>query len=143
MLLILAGVSISLVVGDNGVLTQAQSASTKTDAASANSAVELTASTLTTKFMGENWVNNVNADIRDTVDKTKFDEELQKNGYQIVTPNSWTNENLASGVEITIKEKGATASDATTYSFTLKAKTADGDNYTSLETTKITEADNN
>ena len=141
MLLILAGVSISLVVGDNGVLTQAQNASKKTDAASANSAVELTASTLTTKFMGETWVNNVNADITTSVTYDNFNTELQKNGYELVTASSsWTPASLKTGLSLKIKEKGA-AADATKYSFTLTAKAADGTNCTSFETTKITEAD--
>ena len=58
-LLILAGVSISLVVGDNGVLTQAQNASTKTNQASADSAI---------------W---------DNVTVSEFETELENNGYTV------------------------------------------------------------
>ena len=132
-LLILAGVSISLVVGDNGVLTQAQSASKKTDIASADNAIQLTMNSLSTKFMGENWVNNVNAKFYSTVKWSDVNTELQKNGYKLVgvddenvpavgsyTPSStFTDGNLGtasgSSVWLVYTDKNATASDSTLY----------------------------
>jgi len=58
-LLILAGVSISLVVGDNGVLTQASSAAEKTDLAKAEEAVEQAISSLQGDFV-DTWAGNTN-----------------------------------------------------------------------------------
>ena len=82
-LLILAGVSISLVVGDNGVLTQAQNASTKTNQASADSAIQLTAISLTSKFMGDIWADDMTAQIWDNVTVSEFETELENNGYTV------------------------------------------------------------
>ena len=84
-LLILAGVSISLVVGDNGVLTQAQNASTKTNQSSADSAVQLTAVSLSTNFMAEDWSEDVNAKIYDCVTIEELEKELENNGYKLKT----------------------------------------------------------
>ena len=50
-LLILAGVSISLVVGDNGVLTQAKNASSDTEVAKAKEAVEQAISSIQADFV--------------------------------------------------------------------------------------------
>ena len=83
-LLILAGVSISLVVGDNGVLTQAQKASQKTDVASARSALEMTLTSVTSNFLGNVWEDNTSAKIYDSVKVSELDEELQNNGFYIV-----------------------------------------------------------
>ena len=82
-LLILAGVSISLVVGDNGVLTQAQSASRKTDAASADSAVSLALGSISTNFMSEIWTNNTSAKIYSHLSYKELYDELYNNGYTI------------------------------------------------------------
>ncbi len=83
-LLILAGVSISLVVGDNGVLTQAGDAADKTDLASAESALELTLSSVYSNFMSNVWNDDVTAKIADNVTVAELDKELQNNGYYIV-----------------------------------------------------------
>jgi len=56
-LLILAGVSISLVVGDNGVLTQSQSAAKKTDEADAKQALEMAISSCQGDFVNV-WTND-------------------------------------------------------------------------------------
>ncbi len=52
-LLILAGVSISLVVGDNGVLTRATDSSSKTKISQIKEAVGLALSDIQTKYMAE------------------------------------------------------------------------------------------
>ena len=57
-LLILAGVSISLVVGDNGVLTQASTASEKSAVAQAEEAVEQAIAGLQGKFSTNVWPTN-------------------------------------------------------------------------------------
>ena len=90
-LLILAGVSISLVVGDNGVLTQSQKAAKETDLASAKSALELTLSSITSTFMGDVWSDDVNEKIADNVTVYDLDQELQKNGFYIVSFGGSTN----------------------------------------------------
>ena len=97
-LLILAGVSISLVVGDNGVLTQSTSAAKKTDTASASQALQLSLTTLTSDFLGGPWVKDFNARLYDLTQKD-LDDILQKNGYYIVgytalVKNSVVNNNV-------------------------------------------------
>ena len=84
-LLILAGVSISLVVGDNGVMNQAQKAAKRTDLASAQSALELTLSSVTSTFLGDVWENNTSQKIADNVTVYDLDKELQNNGFYIVS----------------------------------------------------------
>jgi len=150
-LLILAGVSISLVVGDNGVLTQSQSAAKKTDAASADNAVQLTVSSLNTKFMGEKWVNNVNADIREEISASDFATELGKNGYTVTNSATYTSTTDMDGstdakrVQYTIKSSTNSSSPATTYTFYLTAKKTNSTdtNFTSFSATRITQADTN
>ena len=116
-LLILAGVSISLVVGDNGVMTQAQKASKKTDEASARSALELTLSSITSEFLGEKWEHNTSLKIFDEVTVAELDEELQNNGFYIVkfggdtkTENKDTtiDKDFDTGTEVKSTENGGT-----------------------------------
>ena len=59
-LLILAGVSISLVVGNNGVLTQASNAVVKNEQATAKQEVEMAAADATTSYY-TNWATNSSA----------------------------------------------------------------------------------
>ena len=84
-LLILAGVSISLVVGDNGVLTQAQSASKKTDVAGVDTAMQTALAGVQTEFMGNVWADNVNSKIYTWLTYEKIDNELSNLGYRLVT----------------------------------------------------------
>ena len=58
-LLILAGVSISLVLGQNGVLTQASNAVVKNDAAAVEQEVKLAAAEAVTNYY-EAWTQNAN-----------------------------------------------------------------------------------
>ena len=90
-LLILAGVSISLVVGDNGVMNQAQKASQRTDLASAQSALELTLSSITSDFLGNVWEENTSEKIFENVKVYDLDKELQNNGFYIVKFGGETN----------------------------------------------------
>ena len=78
-LLILAGVSISLVVGDNGALTQTQRASTRTGESAVIDDVQLAWSAVMTKYY-EDATNNANLD-RDTyIDEARLIAAVQKNG---------------------------------------------------------------
>ena len=99
-LLILAGVSISLVVGDNGVLTQAQNASTKTNQASADSSIELTAISLTSDFMGDVWSDDITAQIWDNVTVAEFEKELENNGYTVIKFECCSDDKATSGTEV-------------------------------------------
>ena len=92
-LLILAGVSISLVVGDNGVLTQAQNASQKTDLASAKSALEMTLTSITSEFLGNVWEDNTSAKIFENVKfggTTTTGANATKDGMVSADPNTGT-----------------------------------------------------
>lgn len=60
-LLILAGVSIAMVAGDNGVLNQAVNASVKTVGATARQDVETALTSVQTDFMAQKFENNLTA----------------------------------------------------------------------------------
>ena len=81
-LLILAGVSISMVVGQNGVLGQAKNASSKTNVASASTALQLSLTSIQTDFMGK-WAEGKATNIYDDLTEKTLDDELQKNGYYL------------------------------------------------------------
>ena len=68
-LLILAGVSIAMLTGDNGILTQAQNAKEKTEKASELEGIQLA-------VIGSKTKNNEYLDI---LDEKSFQEELEKN----------------------------------------------------------------
>ena len=89
-LLILAGVSISLVVGNNGVITQASSSVIKTRAAEAKQALELAIGTAETQYQVRHVGNS--AELRDTPtveggEIVKYDEDLKtelgNQGYSV------------------------------------------------------------
>ena len=82
-LLILAGVSISLVVGDNGVLTQAQNAKSETKKADADNAMNLSLSSLSTNFMANEWKDDTSAKIYDYVTAGELEYELENYGFKI------------------------------------------------------------
>ena len=68
-LLILAGVGIAMLTGDNGILTQAQNAKEKTEKASELEGIQLA-------VLGSETKNNEYLDI---LDAKSFKEELEKN----------------------------------------------------------------
>ena len=82
-LLILAGVSISLVVGDNGVLNQAQSAKKETKRADVDTAMDLSLSSLSTNFMADEWKDDTSAKIYDYVTAGELEYELENYGFRI------------------------------------------------------------
>ena len=110
-LLILAGVSISLVVGDNGVLTQAQNAATETDLSSANQAMQLAITSVNTDFLATVWTNDVNAVISSWA-ASKLGTVLANSGYVMTVPASG---NFSDGMTVTIHQDGKT----TSYTYTL------------------------
>ncbi|MBR2289118.1 MAG: type II secretion system protein [Clostridia bacterium] len=83
-LLILAGVSISLVVGDNGVLTRASDSSAKTKYSQAKEALGLAINNLQTEYFNA-YTNNASAKIEDYVYASALDTELKKQGYRLFT----------------------------------------------------------
>jgi hypothetical protein len=82
-LLILAGVSISLVVGDNGILTKATDSATKTDTAAVSSALQLSLATLQTEFSTDVMLNNYNAKFYNWFSLDNLNKQLKLNGYEL------------------------------------------------------------
>ncbi|MBR2289771.1 MAG: hypothetical protein IJ867_04025 [Clostridia bacterium] len=78
-LLILAGISISLVVGDNGVLTRTQEASEKTGKASAVEDVELAYTAVLAKYYEES-VDNVGLDKYEYINESRLSAEVESHG---------------------------------------------------------------
>ncbi len=66
-LLILAGVSISLVVGDNGIMTRAKDAGTKTNEADALESFKLSVASLTTEYTAKLYGGEELEDDEDTL----------------------------------------------------------------------------
>ncbi|MBR2289125.1 MAG: hypothetical protein IJ867_00480 [Clostridia bacterium] len=83
MLLILAGVSISLVVGENGVLTQATGASDTTKIAQMKEAMGLAMSSCQADYFNA-YANNASATITNYISPSKFSDALDKQGYKLV-----------------------------------------------------------
>lgn len=97
-MLILAGVSISLVVGENGVLTQAQNAGTETKQAEAEQAVSLAFNDLMMQYYG-----STAADKTDVVyTKAKLVTAINANGFNITESDIDNDINAAGIVTITI-----------------------------------------
>ena len=85
--MILAGVSISLVVGDNGVLTRARNSSDETKRAQMKEAFSTAMGAITTEYYGKKYVDNggnssttlLSVMTGDTTSGLKY--ELEKAGY--------------------------------------------------------------
>jgi Tfp pilus assembly major pilin PilA len=88
-LLILAGVSISLVVGQNGVLTRATSAVSSQKASSAKQAVSLAISSLETEYFSD-WATNQSKTRAEYFTETKLAAELSSQGYTLVSASNST-----------------------------------------------------
>ncbi len=116
-LLILAGVSISLVVGDNGVLTQAKNASSETNTADAKEALERALVGAQAKFASapENRGTNF-IDYLGTNDIIDDDIINMENGYVITVKGTYTAS--GTGTNGTIVDAEMTAKGAT-YKFTI------------------------
>ena len=81
-LLILAGVSISLVVGDNGVLTQAKGSSDATKLGQMKEAMGLAIEDCQTSYFNQ-YTQNANVKVEDYITPAKVNESLQKQGYKL------------------------------------------------------------
>ena len=79
-LLILAGVSISLVVGDNGVLTQATNAVSKNREATALEDVQMAWASATSEYWTD-WATNSSTNLADYRKKAKLDPYLVGKGH--------------------------------------------------------------
>ena len=110
-LLILAGVSISLVVGDNGVLTQSKNAATATKKADVEEALGRAISGAQTTFMSKKAQGDTEVNGKtffDWLDNNKLNA-IKENGYTI------TYQITESTHDGTITKSG----DKTSYTFTL------------------------
>ena len=79
-LLILAGVSISLVVGNNGVLTQATGAVEKNREATAIEDVQMAWASAKTQYLND-WASDASKNINDYLTKAKLDTYLEDKGH--------------------------------------------------------------
>ena len=115
-LLILAGVSISMVVGENGVLNRATDAAMQTSEADARSALETALSGAQGDFIGKWNLNNTLTFANCLAASDATAVELKPDGYFI----TWTTKGTVGKIQ-----KGTSASDAsgTAYDFKLKAGT--------------------
>lgn len=77
-LLILAGVSISLVVGDNGVLNQAVNAADNTNEATAKSEIEMAVSVGVTEYLGAKYDGTLasGADLTDYLEPADLERNM-------------------------------------------------------------------
>lgn len=87
-LLILAGVSISLVVGDNGVLSQANKSKSETQTAQAKEALTSAIAGCQGDFTTTVYVNNSAASFSDYMTASKLNAELKKAGYKVITSST-------------------------------------------------------
>ncbi len=88
-LLILAGVSISLVVGDNGIMTRAKDAGTKTESADAVETLKLAVASLTSEYYEDAYTGTGVGDKKvATYIKEKLSDELATMDYSIVNGES-------------------------------------------------------
>ena len=81
-LLILAGVSIAMLTGDNGILTQAQRAKNETEAAAANEAATLDEY----NNVLNNWINGGTAEPEDEWDLSKVDKVESADETPVIVP---------------------------------------------------------
>ena len=80
-LLILAGITIGLVTGDNGILTQAQNAKNMTEKASEEEKIQMA-------VMGSSLTDNGYADVLETDSLTnELESQFGENGYSILEEN--------------------------------------------------------
>ena len=103
-LLILAGVSISLVVGQNGVLTQASNAVSTQNEASAKQEIEMAAAACYTEYMTA-WAQNGTSDRATYFTAEKMNANMN-NGTVTLSGSTYTyklktNPNNLSGGELT------------------------------------------
>ncbi len=103
-LLILAGVSISLVVGDNGIMTRAKDAGTKTNEADALESFKLAVASITSEYYSNMYTASAPTGTVAAYVASKIKDELETLDYSFTgTMASATKD----GNEITITKTGA------------------------------------
>ena len=98
-LLILAGVSISLVVGDNGVLTQAKTSSDSTKISQMKEALGVAISSVQAKHFA-NYAQNASSEFDTTINTLTVNEALSQLGFNLCN-NSFTIYDTATGFDET------------------------------------------
>ena len=94
-LLILAGVSISLVVGDNGVLTQSKNSSDNTKIGQMQEALQIAMSDTQTAYFG-NYALNASVTFDDMVNAGTLYTALKSQGYELLDASKASCENSTS-----------------------------------------------
>ena len=97
-LLILAGVSISLVVGDNGVLTQAKTSSDKTKISQFREALGIAINDVQTAYFA-NYANKATTTFNSEINYGTLNEALKRQGYklQYLNGSNWADANSNTG----------------------------------------------
>lgn len=114
-LLILAGVTISMVLGPNGVLTNSRKAKENSARGTANDALSTALSSLSTDY----YANGTSGDMLAQVDKTNLEAILT--GYTIEVGNvSGEGDNATKKVVMTDKSKGDTFTGTVTATLTIE-----------------------
>ena len=131
-LLILAGVSISLVVGDNGILTKANSAKNDTEKADAEAAINMALAELTADYYTERYNNNSSTEMHEYLTSTKVNAAIQNAGYVTGDPYTYTAGTNGGTATVGIKA----SSTAQEYTCTLTITDTTGTNET--HTVKLT-----
>ena len=86
-LLILAGVSISLVVGDNGILTQSKGSSDATKIGQMQEALQIAISDVQTSYFGD-YANNASTGFDSAVNFGTLAASLNNQGYKLLIKSS-------------------------------------------------------
>ena len=82
-LLILAGVSIAMLTGDNGILTQAGNARTETAQAEAEEAVKLAVNEILANKLNPNYTNETNQPEENTITKSNLETMVPRNNPNV------------------------------------------------------------
>ena len=111
-LLILAGVSIAMLTGQNGILTQAQNAKQATEQSGAKEKAELAiAGAIANSTDGSLTIENLKEELSNygiATDKTKFPVEIELDGQKLVINNSGKVTNYKEMAKITGQETANT-----------------------------------
>ena len=121
-LLILAGVSISLVVGDNGVLTQSQKASENTTDSQIREDFETAIAGQQTTFMAD-WADHTNISLIKTSDATPKTYSMNDTYLEITNAtNDKIDSKMTTGANASIVETVSTSDEGLIYKVRVTAK---------------------
>ena len=101
-LLILAGVSIALVVGDNGVLSQAVNAADETNRANVQSELEMAVSAVVTDWSGDKYINGNTQTLSQYMTKARVEANMNTEEYELAAFTL----NTENGVNVVYRGKG-------------------------------------